>query len=79
MCTGCEQAGLSWYLLPQTIQCSNVSVSHTLHWVPQWGATLKDVEGLWDLHEEPAACYRRNWSVRGLSIWGEGVLEVTPS
>lgn len=37
MCTGCEQAGLSWYLLPQTIQCSNVCGTLTLHWVPRWG------------------------------------------
>lgn len=37
MCTGGEQAGLFWYLLPQTIQCSNVCGTHTLHWVLRWG------------------------------------------
>lgn len=38
------------------------------------GPDLQYVEGLWDIHEKPAACYRRDWSV-----WWEGVLEATPS
>lgn len=38
-----------------------------------------DAEGLWDLHEKPAAYYQRNWSVRGSGIWGKGVLEANSS
>lgn len=37
-----------------------------------------DVEGLWDLHEKPAAYYQRNWSVGGPVSGGRESWRQTP-